>query len=190
MSEKFAHSFYLFNIFLIFWKLQLSGGYIIIIVRNCMLFSVARRLRSLPDSRQTTKEVTVVSTNFFSSLNGKFDLNSSMSSLYGDYNQIKSGAYGSLMKSYVKKVGNKSALKAYQETGSTTVGEDTSSATSAASTKKKASSKSNFLDSHLSSIKSSGSYTKSDLLQKIKDEEKAKASASETTAGTNLDTTI
>ena len=56
-----------------------------------------------------------MSTNFFSSLNGKFDLNSSMSSLYGDYNQIKSGAYSSLMKSYVKKVGNKSALKAYQE---------------------------------------------------------------------------
>ena len=55
-----------------------------------------------------------MSTNFFSSLNGKFDLNSSMSSLYGDYNQIKSGAYGSLMKSYVNKVGNKSALKDYQ----------------------------------------------------------------------------
>ena len=58
-----------------------------------------------------------MSTNFFSSLNGKFDLNSSMSSLYGDYNTIKSGAYGSLMKSYVGKVGNKAALKAYQETG-------------------------------------------------------------------------
>ena len=131
-----------------------------------------------------------MSTNFFSSLNGKFDLNSSMSSLYGDYNTIKSGAYGSLMKSYVKKVGNKSALKAYQETGSTTTGVDSPSTTSAASTKKSSSSKSNFLDSHFNSIKSSGSYTKSELLQKMKNEEKAQNSASESTAGSNLDTTV
>ena len=135
-----------------------------------------------------------MSTNFFSSLNGKFDLNSSMSSLYGDYSQIKSGAYGSLMKAYVKKVGNKSALTAYQETGSTTVGADgsvsSSSSSTTASTKKTSSSKNNFLDSHLSSIKSSGTYTKSELLQKMKDEEKAATTASETAAGTNLDTTV
>ena len=89
-----------------------------------------------------------VSTNFFSSLNGQFDLNSSMSSLYGDYNQIKSGAYGSLMKSYVNKVGNKAALNAYRETGSTTTGVES---TTQASVSKKASSssKSSFLDSYL-----------------------------------------
>jgi len=133
-----------------------------------------------------------VSTNFFSSLNGQFDLNSSMSSLYGDYNQIKSGAYGSLMKSYVKKVGNKSALKAYQETGSTTTAADsTSSATSAVSSKKSSVSKSNFLDSHFSSIKNSGTYTKSEILKKLKeDETKAQATASEAAAGSNLDTTV
>lgn len=132
-----------------------------------------------------------MSTNFFSSLNGKFDLNSSMSSLYGDYNQIKSGAYGSLMKSYVKKVGNKSALKAYQETGSTTTAADSSSSTTTASTKKTSASKSNFLDSHFSNIKNSGTYTKSELLAKLKNEEsKTQTTASEAAAGTNVDTTI
>jgi hypothetical protein len=43
-----------------------------------------------------------------------------MSSLLGDYSSIKNGSYGSLMKSYVNKVGNKAALNAYRETGSTT----------------------------------------------------------------------
>lgn len=85
-----------------------------------------------------------MSTNFFSSLNGKFDLNSSMSNLYGDYNTIKSGAYGTLMKSYVNKVGNKAALNAYRETGSTTTGEISSSS------KKSSASKTNFLDNYFS----------------------------------------
>ena len=86
-----------------------------------------------------------MSTNFFSSLSGKFDLNASMSSLYGDYSQITSGAYGSLLKSYVKKVGNGNALKAYQETGSTTVASDSSDSTSAVSSKStKRASSSNF----------------------------------------------
>ena len=85
-----------------------------------------------------------MSTNFFSSLNGKFDLNSSMSSLYGDYNTIKSGAYGNLMKSYVGKVGNKAALDAYRETGSTTTGEYSTTS------KKTSASKSGFLDNYFS----------------------------------------
>ena len=106
-----------------------------------------------------------MSTNFFSSLSGNFDLNASMSSLYGDYSQIKSGAYGSLMKSYVKKVGNGNALKAYQETGSTTAAAD-STGTTAATSKKSSSSKTNFLDSHLSGINKSGSVYHSDLLKK------------------------
>ena len=149
-------------------------------------------LRRLPTGRHFIKEVIKVSTNFFSSLNGKFDLNSSMSSLYGDYNQIKSGAYGSLMKSYVKKVGNKSALKAYQETGSTTTAADSSSASSTtASSKKSSASKSNFLDIHFSNIKNSGTYTKSELLKKMKeDEAKTQQAASEAAAGNNLDTTV
>ena len=132
-----------------------------------------------------------MSTNFFSSLSGKFDLNASMSSLYGDYNQIKSGSYGTLMKSYVNKVGNKSALKAYQETGTTTTAADSSStATTTASSKKSSSSKSSFLDSHFSNVKNSGVYTKSELLQKMKDEEKANTTASETAAGGSIDTTV
>lgn len=109
-----------------------------------------------------------------------------MSSLYGDYNTIKSGAYGSLMKSYVNKVGNKSALNAYRETGSTaTVADTASNSTSTASstTTKSSSSakKSNFLDSHFSSIKDSGTYYKSDLL---------KRNATEEATGTNVDTTV
>ncbi len=126
-----------------------------------------------------------VSTNFFSSLSGKFDLNSSMSSLYGDYNTIKSGAYGSLMKSYVNKVGNKAALSAYRETGSTaTVGSTTSSDTAAASstTKKSTSQKSSFMDSHFAEVSKSGTYYKSDLLKRDAE--------AETTTGTNVDTTV
>ena len=134
-----------------------------------------------------------MSTNFFSSLSGKFDLNASMSSLYGDYSQIKSGAYGSLLKSYVKKVGNGNALKAYQETGSTTIASDSSESSSAISSKStKKTSSSNFLDNHLNSIKGSGTYTKSELLQKLKSQDAASSApqATETTAGSNLDTTI
>ena len=105
-----------------------------------------------------------MSTNFFSSLSGKFDLNASMSSLYGDYSQIKSGAYGSLMKSYVKKVGNGNALKAYQETGSTTTAADTASTTT--STKKSSASKSSFLDNHLNGIGKRGAVYQSEMLKK------------------------
>ncbi len=100
-----------------------------------------------------------MSTNFFSSLNGKFDLNSSMSSLYGDYSTIKSGAYGNLMKSYVGKVGNKAALDAYRETGSTTTGE------TSATSKKSSASKSDFLDNYFAekaqSTKKTDTETKS-----------------------------
>ncbi len=97
-----------------------------------------------------------MSTNFFSSLSGQFDYNASMSSLLGDYNTIKSGAYNTLMKSYVGKVGNKAALKAYQETGSTTTGSDTATAQTGS---KKTVSKSNFLDNHFSEISKSAKKT-------------------------------
>ena len=90
-----------------------------------------------------------MSTNFFSSLSGSFDYVSSMSGLLNDYSTIKSGAYGSLMKSYVNKVGNKAALNAYRETGSTTTG--TESVTNSSYSKKTVS-KSSFLDDHLSNI--------------------------------------
>ncbi len=123
-----------------------------------------------------------MSTNFFSSLSGSFDYNASMSSLLGDYNTIKSGAYGTLMKSYVAKVGNKSALKAYQETGSTTTGTDT--VTSGSASKKTSASKSNFLDDHFKSISSSGTSTKK---TESKDSAEAATTTTETTAATTTD---
>ena len=92
-----------------------------------------------------------MSTNFFSSLSGSFDYVSSMSGLLTDYSSIKSGAYGSLMKSYVNKVGNKAALNAYRETGSTTTGAE--SVTSSSSSKSV--SKSSFLDEHFKNISKS-----------------------------------
>ncbi|WP_026517035.1 hypothetical protein [Butyrivibrio sp. MC2021] len=100
-----------------------------------------------------------MSTNFFSSLSGSFDYVSSMSGLLSDYSSIKSGAYGSLMKSYVNKVGNKAALNAYRETGSTTTAADSVSGYS--TSKSGSSSKTSFLDSHLSSISSSSKTTES-----------------------------
>lgn len=112
-----------------------------------------------------------MSTNIFSSLSGNYDYMSSMSGLLGDYASIKNGSYGSLMKSYVNKVGNKAALNAYRETGSTTVADTASSTSTAASTSttKTSSSKSSFLDSHLSSVSSSGHIEKSETLQKLKE---------------------
>nr|WP_297708341.1 hypothetical protein [uncultured Butyrivibrio sp.] len=89
-----------------------------------------------------------MSTNFFSSLSGSYDYISSMSSLIGDYSSIKNGSYGSLMKSYVNKVGNKNALNAYRETGSTTTATESVSSTS----KKTSTSKSNYLDNYLNNI--------------------------------------
>lgn len=92
-----------------------------------------------------------MSTNFFSSLSGNFDYVSSMSGLLSDYSSIKNGSYGTLMKSYVNKVGNKAALNAYRETGSTTTGIE-SSTTSQVTKKASASKGTSFLDSHLNGI--------------------------------------
>lgn len=136
-----------------------------------------------------------MSTNFFSSLSGKFDYMSSMSGLLGDYASIKNGSYGSLMKSYVKKVGNKAALNAYRETGSTTTGvESATSSSSTASTsptkKSSSSSKTNFLDSHLSSVKSSGSVYQSELLQKLKKQDETATYDKDGTKTQNADTTL
>ena len=57
--------------------------------------------------------------NIFSRLSGSYNYMSDMSNLLSDYSSIKNGSYGTLMKSYVKKVGNRAALDAYRETGST-----------------------------------------------------------------------
>ena len=55
----------------------------------------------------------------FGSLNGSYNAMAGMSSVIGNYNQIKSGQYSQLMKAYVNKVGNKEALHAYRTTGTT-----------------------------------------------------------------------
>ena len=60
-----------------------------------------------------------MSANIFSSLSGSYNYVNDMSNLLSDYSSLKNGSYGSLMKSYVKKVGNQNALDAYRKTGST-----------------------------------------------------------------------
>ena len=137
-----------------------------------------------------------MSTNFFSSLSGNFDYMSSMSGLIGDYASIKNGSYGSLMKSYVNKVGNKAALNAYRETGSTTVASDTSDSTSAiTSSKTRDIPKSSFVDNIGGSKKSvsTDSYAKyksswlDDQLKKY-DKVANKTTAADTSV--SMDTTI
>jgi hypothetical protein len=83
--------------------------------------------------------------NIFSSLSGSYNYVNDMSNLLSDYSSIKNGSYGSLLKSYVKKVGNKNALDAYRTTGSTTTATD-SITNSADTTSKKTVSKSSFVD--------------------------------------------
>lgn len=86
------------------------------------------------------KEVSAfMATNFFSSLSGSYDYISSMSNLLSDYSSIKNGSYGSLMKSYVNKVGNKNALNAYRESGTTASISDTATSSSSKSTDSSAS---------------------------------------------------
>ncbi|WP_026651887.1 hypothetical protein [Butyrivibrio proteoclasticus] len=126
-----------------------------------------------------------MSTNFFSSLNGSFDYVSSMSGLLSDYSSIKNGSYGSLMKSYVNKVGNKNALNAYRETGSTATAE---SVADTSSTKKTSSSKTSFLDSHLNSISKSG-YVPSSEKEKTAEDTKKTDSTETATAATTTTTT-
>jgi len=107
--------------------------------------------------------------NIFSSLSGSYNYIDDLTSLLSDYSSIKSGAYGSLMKSYVNKVGNSAALKAYQETGSTAVASDdtsdstsstsSSTATASVSSKDYSKYKSTFLDDHLSQYTSDATKT-------------------------------
>ena len=106
--------------------------------------------------------------NLFSSMNGSYNAASDMSNVISQRSQIQSGSYGKLMKAYVGKVGNKAALNAYRETGTTAksvtevsgASESSAASSSKATAKsvqsdkasKYASYKSNYLDSHLSSI--------------------------------------
>ncbi len=118
-----------------------------------------------------------MATNFFNSLSGSYDYISSMSSLVSDYSSIKNGSYGSLMKSYVNKVGNKNALNAYRETGSTA---SATESVRGSSGKKTIVSKSSFLDSHLNSIGKSSESASST---------KKSSSATETSSATTTTST-
>ncbi len=128
-----------------------------------------------------------MSTNIFSSLSGNYDYMSSMSGLLGDYASIKNGSYGSLMKSYVNKVGNKAALNAYRETGSTTSVADTASSSSSSSSS--ASSTSTSTASSVST-KNYEKYKSSWLDDQLKqyDKDANKTTAAETSVA--YDTTI
>ena len=97
------------------------------------------------------------------SLNGSYNATQDMYNVAKQRSQIQNGSYGMLMKSYVNKVGNKNALKAYQETGGITNEE-----TSVNPVKKtQNTTKTSFLDDHFKNIskktetnKTEGSVTK------------------------------
>ena len=121
------------------------------------------------------KEGNVMSTNIFNSLSGSYNYMSDMNNLLSDYSSIKNGSYRSLMKSYVKKVGNQAALDAYRETGSTAnvsvsdpdKATDSKKVTSTSNTKdtskvtadKYEKFKSNWLDNQLKQYEKDGSKT-------------------------------
>ena len=89
----------------------------------------------------------------FSSMNGSYNAAADFSSIISQRSQIQNGSYGKLMKAYVNKVGNKTALNAYRNTGTTASASDVMTAKDTSEkTKKKG-----FLDTHLSNIGKSGS---------------------------------
>ena len=128
-----------------------------------------------------------MSTNFFSSLSGSFDYISSMSSLIGDYSSIKNGSYGSLMKSYVNKVGNKAALNAYRETGSTTTGVENATSTSTSKASSSTTTKTATASVSTSKYEKMKSSWLDDQLKQY-DKDATKTTAAETSV--SLDTTI
>ena len=89
----------------------------------------------------------------FSSMSGSYNAAADFSSIISQRSQIKNGSYGKLMKAYVNKVGNKTALDAYRKTGTTASASDVmTTKDTSEKTKKKG-----FLDNHLSNIGKSGS---------------------------------
>ena len=89
----------------------------------------------------------------FSSMNGSYNAAADFSSIISQRSQIQNGSYGKLMKAYVNKVGNKTALNAYRNTGTTASASDVmTTKNTSEKTKKKG-----FLDTHLSNIGKSGS---------------------------------
>ena len=84
----------------------------------------------------------------FSSMSGGYNAAADFSSIISQRSQIKNGSYGKLMKAYVNKVGNKTALDAYRKNGTTANANDIVSTKDTTDKNKKK----GFLDNHLASI--------------------------------------
>ena len=91
----------------------------------------------------------------FSSMSGGYNAAADFSSIISQRSQIKSGSYGKLMRAYVNKVGNKTALDAYRKTGTTANANDIVSTKDTADKNKKK----GFLDNHLANIGKTSSPT-------------------------------
>ena len=128
-----------------------------------------------------------MSTNFFSSLSGSYNYLSDMSNLISDYSSIKNGSYGSLMKSYVKKVGNQAALNAYRETGSTA---NVSVSEPASSTSKDSSKSTAKVDSTTTSTDAYAKYRSNWLDNQLKQYEKDGSKTTAADTSVSLDTTV
>ena len=128
-----------------------------------------------------------MSTNIFNSLSGSYNYMSDMSNLISDYSSIKNGSYGTLMKSYVKKVGNRAALDAYKETGSTA---NVSVSDPAKTTDtKKAASKSSTKDTTTISADKYEKYKSSWLDNQLKQYEKDGSKTTAADTSVSIDTT-
>lgn len=91
----------------------------------------------------------------FNSLSGNYNAANDMSNIIRQRSEIQSGSYGKLMKAYVGKVGNKAALNAYRESGSTASSVTDlkdNKETASVSTSKTSTPKTSFLDQHFSKI--------------------------------------
>ena len=126
-------------------------------------------------------------TNIFNSLSGSYNYMSDMSNLISDYSSIKNGSYGTLMKSYVKKVGNRAALDAYKETGST-ANVSVSDPAKTADTKKAAST-SNTKDTTKISADKYEKYKSSWLDNQLKQYEKDGSKTTAANTSVSVDTT-
>ena len=110
-----------------------------------------------------------------------------MSNLISDYSSIKNGSYGSLMKSYVKKVGNQAALNAYRETGSTANVSVSDPAKTSASSSNKSTSKA---DTTATTTDAYAKYKSSWLDNQLKQYEKDGSKTTAADTSVSLDTNI
>ena len=113
----------------------------------------------------------------FSSMSGGYNAAADFSSIISQRSQIKNGSYGKLMKAYVNKVGNKTALDAYRKNGTTANANDIVSTKDTTDKNKKK----GFLDNHLSNI---GKTSSSASTSSSSTSSETKSSTSTTTTST------